>query len=68
MDLARLTAAVERDKTVNDSAVTLLGTLSQAIRDAAGDPDAINAIADQLDQSQQALADAIEANTPAAKA
>jgi len=65
-DLTRLTAAVERDKTVNESAVTLLTQLSQMIRDNANDPAALNALADQLDAQQQALADAVVANTPAA--
>lgn len=64
-DLARLTAAVERDNTVNQSAITLLNNLSQMLRDAANDPAAINALADQLDAQQQALADAVVANTPA---
>jgi len=64
-DLNRLTAAVERDNTVNQSAITLLNNLSQLIRDNATDPAALNALADQLDAQQQALADAVTANTPA---
>lgn len=65
-DLARLTAAVERDETVNQSAITLLNSLSQLIRDNADDPAALNALADKLDAQQQQLADAVVANTPAA--
>lgn len=65
MDLSKITAAVERDRTVNESAVTLLGKLSEALRQAAGDPAAVQALADQLDANQQALADAVVANTPA---
>jgi len=65
-DLARITAAVERDETVNQSAITLLTQLSQLIRDNAEDPAALNALADRLDAQQQALADAIVANTPVA--
>ena len=65
-DLSRLTAAVERDKTVNESAATLLNQLSTLLRENADDPTAINALADQLDAQQQALSDAIVANTPAA--
>lgn len=64
-DLTRLTAAVERDSTVNQSAITLLNSLSQLIRDNATDPAALTALADQLDAQQQALADAVVANTPA---
>lgn len=66
VDLGKVTAAVERDRTVNESAVTLLTNLSSMLRDAAGDADAVNALADQLDAQQQALADAVVANTPAA--
>jgi len=65
MDLTRLTASVARDKTVNESAATLLGQLSDLIRATAGDPAAVTALADQLDANQQALADAVVANTPA---
>jgi hypothetical protein len=66
IDLSRLQAAVERDNTVNQSAITLLGNLAQLLRDNAGDATAINALADSLDAQQQALADAVTANTPAA--
>lgn len=66
MDLTRLQDAVTRDNTVNQSAITLLANLAQLVRDTAGDPAAVNALADQLDAQQQALADAVVANTPAA--
>jgi hypothetical protein len=66
LDLTRLEAAVERDTTVNQSAITLLSQLSQLVRDTAGDPAKVTALADQLDAQQQALADAVTANTPAA--
>jgi hypothetical protein len=66
LDLTRLEAAVERDTTVNQSAITLLSQLSQLVRDTAGDPAKVAALADQLDAQQQALADAVTANTPAA--
>ncbi len=65
VNLASLTAAVERDKTVNESAITLLGGLSQKLKDAKDDPVAIQALIDALDSQQQALADAVVANTPA---
>lgn len=63
LDLSRLTAAVEKDNTVNQSAITLLTGLSARVRATAGDPAAVNALADALDAQQQALADAVEANT-----
>lgn len=66
IDLTRLQTAVERDATVNQSAITLLNNLAQMLRDSADDPAAITALADQLDAQQQALADAVVANTPAA--
>jgi hypothetical protein len=66
LDLTRLEAAVARDTTVNQSAITLLSQLSQLVRDTAGDPAKVAALADQLDAQQQALADAVTQNTPAA--
>lgn len=66
VDLTRLTAAVEKDKTVEQSAITLLGQLSALLRANADDPTAINALADQLDAQSSALSDAVVANTPAA--
>lgn len=58
-------SAAERDKTVKQSAVTLLTLLAEKLRTAAGDPVAVAAIADALDAQSQSLADAIVANTPA---
>lgn len=65
-DLSRLEAAVARDRTVNESAITLLADLAQRLRDAANDPAAINALADALEANQDALAAAVTANTPSA--
>lgn len=65
-DLSRLEAAVARDRTVNESAITLLADLAQRLRDAANDPAAINALADALEANQDALAAAVSANTPSA--
>lgn len=50
-------------ETVQESAVALLGTLAQEIRDAAGDPAAIQALADRIDADKTKLAAAVEANT-----
>jgi len=68
--LAALAEKVAAVKTVDDSAVALLGGLSQQIRDlvAAGtiSPTDLTALADQLDADNAALAAAVTANTPAA--
>jgi len=64
-----LTAAVNAEKTVEQSVITLLGTLSselQAALTASGTPDpAIQSIADQITANTAALAAAVTANTPA---
>lgn len=64
MDLTQLQAAVAAETTVNESAVALLGQLAQLIRDAAGDPAALAALADSIEQNTQSLSDAVTANTP----
>src|SRR3954471_12885116 len=64
--LNRLTASVAALTSVSASAVALVGTLAQEIRDNIGNDDALNALADQLDTDKNSLADAITANTPAA--
>lgn len=66
--LTDLAAAVAAEKTVVDSAVILLGGLSQQLKDAlaSGDPAAIQAIVDSIDAQKQELADAVMANTPVA--
>lgn len=65
LDITALTAAVERDNTVNQSAITLLDGLAKALEAAKNDPVAIQAIVDQLNAQQDALAAAVVANTPA---
>lgn len=64
LDLTRVQSAVERDNTVTQSAITLLNSLAQMVRDTAGDPAAVNALADQIDANSTSLADAVSANTP----
>jgi hypothetical protein len=64
-ELARLTQEVAETKTVMQSAAVLLANLAQRIRDLSTDPEALNALANELDAEQAALAAAIEANTPA---
>lgn len=68
MDLTQLTAAVSADTDAVASATTLLGQLAQALRDAAGDPAAVNELAAQLDANTAALSAAVVANTPATTA
>lgn len=62
----RLAASVEHITSVADSAVALIGTLAQEIRDSIGNDDALNALADSLDAESSELAEAVTANTPAA--
>lgn len=63
MDLSALQASVAAQSTVIASAETLLSTLAQEIRDAAGDPAAIAALADTIDQNSAGLAEAVKNNT-----
>jgi len=68
MDLNALASEVEQNGAAVDSAVALLSGLSQMLRDQAGDPAAVQALADQIDANTQRLAAAVTANTPAAPA
>lgn len=63
-----LRAAVARNTDVDQSAIVLLQGLKEKLDAAiaAGDPAAIQALADELGAKNQALADAVTANTPAA--
>lgn len=64
-DLSALKDAVTNQSTVIQSAVTLLGQLADELRNAADDPAAVQALADELSQNTDALAQAVAANTPA---
>ena len=66
--LADVQARVAAEHDVNQSAITLLQNLSQMLKDAlaSNDPNAIQAIIDQMDSENKSLADAVTANTPAA--
>ncbi len=74
IDLTALKNAVDAEKTVEDSAITLLtGLTSQisALIAASGntvDPAALQAIVDQVNTDAASLAAAVTANTPAAPA
>lgn len=63
-ELDRLTAEVSESRTVMSSAIVLLEKLATLIRDNASNPEALNALADDLDSQQSELAEAVTANTP----
>lgn len=65
-NMADLTAKVAELTTVEQSAVALLDGLSQQLKDAKGDPVAIQAVIDSLDAGKTDLAAAVSRNTPAA--
>lgn len=65
-DLTALQASVEKTTTVEQSAIVLLQGLKAQLDAAGTDPVALKALSDSLDTNDQALADAITANTPAA--
>jgi hypothetical protein len=61
-----LTAEVAAQTTVNQSAITLLQGLKAKLDAAGTDPAKLQAIKDSLTANDQALAQAVTANTPAA--
>lgn len=63
-ELARVQQEVTEISGSVDSAVALLQKLAQLIRDNAGDPAALNKIADDLDAKGTQLAEAVVANDP----
>lgn len=63
--LARLTASVAANTTVDQSILDLVTRLAQEVRDNANDPAALNALADQIDADAQRITEAVNANTPA---
>jgi uncharacterized protein YPO0396 len=65
-ELDDLTAAVTNEGSVTQSAITLLQGLSAQIAALKDDPAALEALAQQVNQQAQALADAVTANTPTA--
>lgn len=65
LDLSQLEAEVARDEAVNSSAATLIGRLAAEIEASKTDPAALQALADRLRASQDALSAAVAANTPA---
>ncbi len=65
-ELDDLTARVAANGDVQQSAITLLQGLKAALDAAGTDPAALKALSESLGAQDQALADAIVANTPAA--
>ena len=65
-DLSALQAEVERNGQVDQSAIVLLNGLAAKIEELKTDPAALQAFADSLKGSSDALAAAVVANTPAA--
>lgn len=65
-DLTAISAAVENNTSVDESAIALLGQLADLIRQNATDPAALAALADSINGEASNLAAAVSANTPAA--
>ena len=65
LDLTALTEEVTRLETVEASAVTLLHTLMDEVVANKDDPAALQALVDRIKASDDALAAAVVANTPA---
>ena len=64
--LADLKAAVDAEKTVIESAVTLLQGLAEKVKNLEPNQEAIDALAAEIAGDTQELADAVTANTPSA--
>lgn len=62
----RMADSVHHMEAVADGAISLIRQIAQNIRDNAGDTDALNAFAAELDNKAGQLADAVTANTPVA--
>jgi TolA-binding protein len=62
-----LRAEIAENRTISQSAVTLIKGLAQQIRDNAEDPEALRALAAELDTQNADLAAAVAENTPAEK-
>jgi hypothetical protein len=64
--LEALTAEVARNTAVDESAIALIQGLATRIEQLKADPVALQALADELRQKNDRLAEAVTANTPAA--
>jgi hypothetical protein len=63
-DFTAMTTAISANTDAQQSAIQLIQELAGEIRAAAGDQDAVNAFAAQLQEQAAALAAAVVANTP----
>jgi hypothetical protein len=61
----RLSADVQQTRDGEAAAVKLIEGIAQQLRDAAGDPAAVNALADSLEKGAADLGASVVANTPA---
>lgn len=66
LDLTGLEAELTRNESVDDSAKVLMKTLFDEVELAKNNPVAIQAIVDRVRTANDALAAAVQANTPAA--
>jgi hypothetical protein len=64
--VARMTASVEAEETVQASLLTSYAGLAQLVRDNKTNPAALDALADKIDADAAAMAAAVVANTDAA--
>lgn len=65
--IENLRLEIERNKSVDDSAITLLNALAAKVEENINDPAALQALVDEVRNSNDALAAAVTANTPAAE-
>jgi uncharacterized membrane protein len=66
--LDQITADVQANTDTVQSAISLITNLAQMVRDAGTDPAALEALATQLEENSQSLADAVVRNTPSSPA
>jgi peptidoglycan hydrolase CwlO-like protein len=66
-ELENLRQQVQQNNNVIQSAVTLINGIADRVRQAQTDPGALQALADNLASQDQALAQAVAANTPASQ-
>lgn len=64
-EIDRLKGVANGVSSVVGSAIALIAGMAARFRDAADDPDEIRAIADQIDEQRNQLAQAVAVNTPA---
>lgn len=62
--LERLTTAVQMEGEQDTAIIKLVEGLAQAVRDNAGDPTALNKLADDAEANARRIAAAVLANTP----